>query len=180
MKFDIYFLGLPWEIFWCYYRWFITSLALENIRKNAIHFKLFWYKIFVHRKSELLNVLVDSFLRSLLTDNSPSPGKVVHTTGVYVPCSFWTVLWVFLRPTRTRKVKVLWNGAYSFSFLSDKTRKSNRLQTSFQRQHFHLSYFKTLSVDPAGVWTLDLPTQQTGALLPVLTKQLQHSRLYNT
>ena len=28
---------------------------------------------------------------------------------------------------------------------------------SLQRQHFLLSYLKTLSVGPAGVWTRDLP-----------------------
>ena len=50
--------------FWCYYRWFITSLTLEKCKKNAICFKLFWYKIFVHWKSKLLNVLVDSVLNS--------------------------------------------------------------------------------------------------------------------
>ena len=38
-----------------------------------------------------------------------------------------------------------------------KTRKSNRLQMSLQRQHFLLSYLKTLSVGPAGVRTHDLP-----------------------
>ena len=38
-----------------------------------------------------------------------------------------------------------------------KTRKSNRLQMSLQRQHILLSYLKTLSVDPAGVQTHDLP-----------------------
>ena len=41
-------------------------------------------------------------LRSVLTDNPPSPGKVGHNTGVYVPYSFRTVVWVLLRPTRTR------------------------------------------------------------------------------
>ena len=36
---------------------------LKNVRKKyAIYFKLFWYKIFVHRKSKLFNVLVDSVL----------------------------------------------------------------------------------------------------------------------
>ena len=38
-----------------------------------------------------------------------------------------------------------------FSSLSEKTRKSNHLQMSLQRQHFLLSYLKTLSVGPAGV-----------------------------
>ena len=40
-------------------------------------------------------------LRSVLTDNPPSPGKVGHKTGVYVLYSFRTVVWVLLRPTRT-------------------------------------------------------------------------------
>ena len=31
---------------WCYYRWFITSLALEKCKKkNTLFFKLFWYKV---------------------------------------------------------------------------------------------------------------------------------------
>ena len=34
---------------------------------------------------------------------------------------------------------------------SENTRKSNHLQMSLQRQHFLLSYFKTLSVGPAGI-----------------------------
>ena len=58
---------------------------------------------------------------------------------------------------KNKSVKVLWHGTYSFSSLSEKPRKSNHLQMSFQRQHFLLSYFKTLSVGPAGVWTRDLP-----------------------
>ena len=40
---------------------------------------------------------------------------------------------------------------YGFSSLSDKTRKSNHLQMSLQRQHFLLSYLTTLSDGPAGV-----------------------------
>ena len=51
----------------------------------------------------------------------------------------------------------LWDGAYSFSSLSEKTRKSNILQMSSQRQHFLLSYLKTLIVGPAGTWTSGLP-----------------------
>ena len=41
--------------------------------------------------------------------------------------------------------------------LSEKIRKSNRLQMSLQRQRFLLSYLKTLSVGPAGVRIRDLP-----------------------
>ena len=35
---------------------------------------------------------------------------------------------------------------------------------SLQRQHFLLSYLKTPSVGPAGIWTRDLPYGQSGAL----------------
>ena len=58
---------------------------------------------------------------------------------------------------KNRSVKVLWDGTYGFSSLSEKTRKSNHLQMSLQRQHFLLSYLKTLSVCQAGVWTRYLP-----------------------
>ena len=58
---------------------------------------------------------------------------------------------------KNRSVKVLWDGTYGVSSLSEKTRKSNHLQMSLQRQHFLLSYLKTLSVGPAGVWIRDPP-----------------------
>ena len=41
---------------WCYYRWLITSLALEKCKKNAICFKLFWCKVFVHSKNYGQNI----------------------------------------------------------------------------------------------------------------------------
>ena len=53
-------------------------------------------------------------------------------------------------------VKMLWDGTCGFLSLSEKTRKSNHLQMSLQRQHFLLIYLKILSVGPAGVWTRDL------------------------
>ena len=84
----------------------------------------------------------------------PVPGKSCHTTGVYVPYSFGTVVWVLvLRLTtigRTRQVEVFWDGTYRFWSLSEKNRKNNRLQRLLQRQYFLLSYLKTLSVGPAG------------------------------
>ena len=46
--------------------------------------------------------------------------------------------------------------------------KSNHLQIKLQRQHFLLSYFKILSVDPAGVRTRDLPRDST------MLNQLSH------
>ena len=65
VKFDIHFLGLPWQIFVViYYRRLITSLALKKceIKKTAIWPKIFWYIVFVHWKSKLLNFLVDFVL----------------------------------------------------------------------------------------------------------------------
>ena len=65
MKFDIHFLGLPWEIFFGV----ITDdqLHLKPLKdvkkKNAMFFKLFWYKAFVHWKLKLLNFLVESVLK---------------------------------------------------------------------------------------------------------------------
>ena len=38
---------------------------MKNVKKNAIFFKLFWYKVFVHWKLKLLNFLVDSVLNKL-------------------------------------------------------------------------------------------------------------------
>ena len=42
--------------------------------------------------------------------------------------------------------KGLWDGAYGLSSLSEKTRKSTHLQMYLQRQHFLLSYLKTLTI----------------------------------
>ena len=58
---------------------------------------------------------------------------------------------------KNKSVKVLWDGTYGFSLLSEKTRKPNYLQMSSQKQHFLLSYLKTLRVGPAGIWTRDFP-----------------------
>ena len=72
VKFDIHFLGVPMRNFlWCFHRWLITYLALENVKKNAIFFKLFWYKVFVHWKLKLLNFLVDSVLISSAVNLDP-------------------------------------------------------------------------------------------------------------
>ena len=73
-------------------------------------------------------------------------------------------------------VKMLWDRTWGFLSLSEKTRKSNHLQISLQRQHFLLIYLKILSVGPAGVWTRDLPLR--GPALYQLT-ELTRRRLIN-
>ena len=57
------FLGLPGEIFFGVITddW-LHLYALKNVKKNAIFFKLFWYKVFVHWELKLLNFLVDCVL----------------------------------------------------------------------------------------------------------------------
>ena len=63
MKFDIRFLGLPQEIFFGVITDDYLHLeSLKNVKTNAIFFKSFWYKVFVHWKLKLLNFLVDSVL----------------------------------------------------------------------------------------------------------------------
>ena len=65
VKFDIYFLGLPWEIVFGV----ITDnklylYLLKNVKRNAVLFKLFWYKVFVLWKLKFFNFLMDSILIS--------------------------------------------------------------------------------------------------------------------
>ena len=55
---------------------------------------------------------------------------------------------------KNKSVKVLWDRSYGFSSLSEKTKKSNHLQMSLQRQHFQP------------------PAQQTGPLPTELTRRL--------
>ena len=52
--------------------------------------------------------------KTVLTDNPPSPGEAGYTTGVYVPYSFRTVVWVLLRPTRTDKCECCETGPTVF------------------------------------------------------------------
>ena len=83
--------------------------------------------------------------------------EIDHPTRHYVPYSLQRVCGFLNIPQIYYMCKGLWDGAYGLSSLSEKTRKSNRLQMLLQRQHFLLSYWKILSVGPAGVWTHDLP-----------------------
>ena len=78
---------------------------------------------------------------------------------------------------KNKSVKVLRDRTYSFSSLSEKTRKSNHLQMSLQRQHFLRIYFK----DP-GCWSgrglnPRPPARQTGALPTELTRWQSNSSL---
>ena len=92
-----------------------------------------------------------------------------HYTGNSVPCSLQQVRGFFNVPCRPYNTEDAGDGAYYLSSLSEKTRKSNNLQMSLQRQHVLLMYFKTLSV--GAVWGSNPrpPAQQSGAIPTELT-----------
>ena len=97
--------GLLWFLHWPFALQYQDTNSL-----NLSHYISFNMTYTVYRKPlRLLNEgqEVIHILRSLLTDNTPVPGKTGHTTGVFVPYSFRTMVWVFLHPTRTRQLKVL-------------------------------------------------------------------------
>ena len=63
----------------------------------------------------------------------------------------------FFNVPRDLRVQGLWDEGYGLSSLSEKTRKSNRLQMYFHMLHFPLSFLKTLSAGPDGFWINGLP-----------------------
>ena len=71
-----------------------------------------------------------------------------HYAGHDVPYSLRRACGFFNVPEIYYMCKGLRDGAYGFSSLSEKTRKSNLLQMLL---HFLLNYLKTLSVGQAGV-----------------------------
>ena len=93
----------------------------------------------------------------------PQPVKVDHSTGVYDPYPFTS--------HENKWMKVLWDRTYSFSSLSEKTRKTNHLQMTLQRQHFLLSYLKTLRCWSGPDLRQRPSARQTGALPTELTRR---------
>ena len=97
-----------------------------------------------------------SYIKISPYPNPPSPEKVSHTTGVYVPTLFEQWCGFFCVPQEPDKWKCCETGPmviYGFSSLSEKTRKSKRLNMFLHRQHFLISYIKTLSVGLTWNWT---------------------------
>ena len=85
-----------------------------------------------------------------------TPGTTSHT--LYEQC---------LRSLTSHRIymcKGCETGPTGLSSLSEKNRASNRLQMPLQRQHILLSYFKTLSVGLAGLWTNGLPLSRTAVI----------------
>ena len=90
-------------------------------------------------------------------------------TGNSVPYSLRQVRGFFNVPCWLYNTEDAGDGAYDLSSLSEKTRTSNHLQMSLQRQHVLLSYFKTLSVGLVWGSNPRPPAQQSGALPTELT-----------
>ena len=78
---------------------------------------------------------------------------------------------------------MLWDGTYGFLSSSKKTRRSNRLQMSLERQHFLLSYLKTLgdpkcwsgrdlSPQPSSQQTGSLPKVGTSYMIPIVYRDI--------
>ena len=99
--------------------------------------------------------------------------EIDHYTGHYVPYSLRRVCGFFNVPQIYYMCKGLWDGAYGLSSLSEKTRKSNRLEMLLRRQHFLRSYF-TEHPECWSSWGLNLrpPAQQTGAYPIELTARM--------
>ena len=72
------------------------------------------------------------------------------------PFLFTSRVW-FLSQKNLLHVQGLLDGACDFSFLSEKTNKSNRLQMSLQTQNFLPSSLRPWVLVRAGVWNRDLP-----------------------
>ena len=75
--------------------------------------------------------------------------RLTTTPGSTSPTLFEQWCGFFYLPQEPGKCKCCETGPTVFASLSEKTRKSNRLQMALQRWHFLLSYLKTLSVGPA-------------------------------
>ena len=98
----------------------------------------------------------------------PPMTGIDHHTGNNVFYSLRTVCG-FFNVSQKLFIQGLWDDAYGLSSLSEKTRKYNRLQMSLQRQHFLLSYLKTLSLWSGRDLNKRPPARQTGAYKTELT-----------
>ena len=91
VKFDILFLGLPWEIFFG-----VTTDDLlplkpkKNVKKIAIFFNFFWYKVFVHWKLKLLNFLVDSVLKHFASCKAIEDSLGFWIPGIVFQSGTWS------------------------------------------------------------------------------------------
>ena len=95
--------------------------------------------------------------------------KVGHTTGVYVPYSFRTVVWVLLRPTRTDQWKCCETGPTSFRPYPRRLESLTIYRCHYKCSTFFQVILKTLSARPGRGLNPRPPAQQTGTLPTELT-----------
>ena len=55
---------ISWNVLWCYYRWLITSIALEKYKKESDIVLIILIQGCFYWKLQLLNFLMDSILIS--------------------------------------------------------------------------------------------------------------------
>ena len=97
-------------------------------------------------------------MQGAISTQSHNPFRLATPPGSMTPTLFEQLCGFFYVPQEQISESAVRRGSTNgFSSLSKKTRKSNHLQMSLQRQHFLLSYLKTLSVGSARVLTPDLP-----------------------
>ena len=92
------------------------------------------------------------------------------------PLLFTNSVWVSFNVLQNQ-VPGLGDGAYGLLLFSKKTRKSNRLQMSLQRQYFLPSYLKILGVGPAVAGTSGLSRSRSSnrANWTALSLSLMHT-----
>ena len=118
----------------------------------------FFFNFILLNQPIIARVTATAWRQLLQARNSPSPHERQTTTAGTTSPTLYEQCVDSLTSHGIYICKGCETGpTYGLSSLSEKTRKSNRLQMLLQRQHFLLSYLKTLSVGPAGTWTSGLP-----------------------
>ena len=83
VKFDIHFLWFSQEIFFGVITDDLLNLSvLKNVKKNAISFKLFWYKIFVHWKLKKTQFHGGSHLSILYAVKNLRKLRLTHANNI--------------------------------------------------------------------------------------------------
>ena len=123
----------------------LIGQAAREICFNQLEVLLYYYTHFSLGKSVQAG---KGAMRLTLCEAPTRETRPDHYTGNSVPYSLRQVRGFFNVPCWLYNTEYAGDGAYDLSPLSEKTRTSNHLQMSLQRQHVLLSYFKTLSDGP--------------------------------
>ena len=139
-----------------------TPIPTPLLVKTSLHLFLLFSLLFIYLFTYLPALWTQACSEGICTNETQVPCKVPslpntttrkgwpHHRGL-PPLLFSNSDVASFTSLKNKSMKVLCDGTYGFSSLSEKTRKSFHLQTSLQRQHFLVRYLKNLSVVPAGV-----------------------------